>query len=100
MTDHEALYGELLADPTDDPPRLVFADWLEVHGETDFPNVPRLRSFTIRHIHANRLRADAGSGLDNLRNLNLEDLPLGGRQLNQLAHSSRLMYFHELRLVN
>jgi len=33
VTDREALYQAVLANPEDDLPRLVFADWLEEHGE-------------------------------------------------------------------
>jgi uncharacterized protein (TIGR02996 family) len=32
MSDREALYAAILAHPDDDTPRLVFADWLQEHG--------------------------------------------------------------------
>ena len=35
MTDGDALYRAILADPDDDAPRLVYADWLDEHGEPD-----------------------------------------------------------------
>jgi uncharacterized protein (TIGR02996 family) len=35
MTERQALFEAILANPDDDLPRLVFADWLEEHGETD-----------------------------------------------------------------
>jgi uncharacterized protein (TIGR02996 family) len=34
MTDREALLRSVIDSPEDDAPRLVFADWLEEHGET------------------------------------------------------------------
>jgi uncharacterized protein (TIGR02996 family) len=34
MTDREALLRSVIDSPEDDVPRLVFADWLEEHGET------------------------------------------------------------------
>jgi uncharacterized protein (TIGR02996 family) len=33
MTDRDALIAAIAADPADDLPRLVFADWLEEHGD-------------------------------------------------------------------
>jgi uncharacterized protein (TIGR02996 family) len=35
MTDEEALFAGVLAAPDDDVPRLVYADWLEEHGQED-----------------------------------------------------------------
>jgi uncharacterized protein (TIGR02996 family) len=35
VTDRDALLNAVLADPDDDLPRLVFADWLDEHGEPD-----------------------------------------------------------------
>jgi uncharacterized protein (TIGR02996 family) len=33
MSDGEALLRAVLADPRDDAPRLVYADWLDEHGQ-------------------------------------------------------------------
>jgi uncharacterized protein (TIGR02996 family) len=33
MTDRDALWAAVLAAPADDAPRLVYADWLDEHGE-------------------------------------------------------------------
>ena len=35
MDDHDALCRTIVAHPEDDLPRLVYADWIEEHGETD-----------------------------------------------------------------
>ncbi|MGE3805236.1 MAG: TIGR02996 domain-containing protein [Gemmataceae bacterium] len=35
MTSHDDFYRAVLEAPEDDVPRLVFADWLDEHGETD-----------------------------------------------------------------
>ncbi len=35
MTDRDALLGDVLADPSDDGVRLVYANWLEGHGEPE-----------------------------------------------------------------
>ena len=35
VDDHEALWRTIVAHPEDDLPRLVYADWIEEHGETD-----------------------------------------------------------------
>lgn len=32
MTHHEAFLADIIADPDDDGPRLIYADWLEEHG--------------------------------------------------------------------
>lgn len=34
-TDHEAFMRSIIADPSNDMPRLVFADWLEEHDEPE-----------------------------------------------------------------
>jgi uncharacterized protein (TIGR02996 family) len=36
MTDRDALYRAILISPTDDAPRLVYADWLDEHGDPDW----------------------------------------------------------------
>ena len=41
--DGESLYRAVLMDPNDDAPRLVYADWLEEHGELE-------RAELIRHM--------------------------------------------------
>jgi uncharacterized protein (TIGR02996 family) len=35
MNEHDAFLRKIVEDPTDDGPRLVYADWLEERGETD-----------------------------------------------------------------
>jgi uncharacterized protein (TIGR02996 family) len=35
MSSHKAFQAEILANPDDDAPRLVYADWLEDNGEAD-----------------------------------------------------------------
>jgi uncharacterized protein (TIGR02996 family) len=35
MTDRDALLNAVIADPDDDTPRLIFADWCDEHGEPD-----------------------------------------------------------------
>src|ERR1700735_2152995 len=39
----DALLAEILATPDDDAPRLVFADWLEEHGDIDRATFIRLQ---------------------------------------------------------
>jgi uncharacterized protein (TIGR02996 family) len=36
VTDRDALYPAILANPDDDTPRLVYADWCEDHGDPDY----------------------------------------------------------------
>ncbi|MBX9583175.1 MAG: TIGR02996 domain-containing protein [Gemmataceae bacterium] len=36
MTDREALYRAILDSPDDDTPRLVYADWLDDHGDPEY----------------------------------------------------------------
>jgi len=51
MSDSESLYRAILAAPADDAPRLVYADWLEEHGDME-------RAELIRHmVHFPRDRA-------------------------------------------
>jgi len=35
MSDHDALVQAILHAPDDDAPRLVYADWLDDHGDAD-----------------------------------------------------------------
>src|SRR5262245_38374918 len=35
MTDRDALWRAIIEDPDDDAPRLVFADWLDEHGDSE-----------------------------------------------------------------
>ena len=61
MDDREALTRAVAADPDDDLPRLVFADWLDEHGEADFAafvraqvelaNTPAWEPFAVRCRH-------------------------------------------------
>ena len=43
MTDAEAIFAGILADPDDDVPRLVFADWLEENGQADWAEFIRVQ---------------------------------------------------------
>jgi uncharacterized protein (TIGR02996 family) len=53
MTDREAFVRVILHNPKDDTPKLIFADWLDEHGEHDlaalirvWSELPRVQSFT------------------------------------------------------
>jgi uncharacterized protein (TIGR02996 family) len=35
LTDHSGFLADIVANPEDDAPRLIFADWLEDHGDPD-----------------------------------------------------------------
>lgn len=41
MTDRDALYAAILAHPDEDTPRLLYADWLEEHGQAKAANYIR-----------------------------------------------------------
>jgi uncharacterized protein (TIGR02996 family) len=43
MTPHEAFLQTIAADPDDDAPRLVYADWLEEHAESAFAGLIRVQ---------------------------------------------------------
>src|ERR687898_691134 len=43
FSDRDDLFRAILADPADDAPRLVFADWLDEHGEPDRAEFIRLQ---------------------------------------------------------
>ncbi|MBA4068200.1 MAG: hypothetical protein C0501_31765 [Isosphaera sp.] len=43
MSDEDALLAAILADPDDDTPRLVYADWLDEHGRHDRAEFIRLQ---------------------------------------------------------
>lgn len=43
MTDREALLAAVIREPLDDTPRLVFADWLDEHGEPEQAEFIRLQ---------------------------------------------------------
>ena len=49
MTDErEALVAAVAAEPDDDTPRLVFADWLQEHGEGDRAEFVRVQCEAAR----------------------------------------------------
>ena len=43
MSDGDALYRSVLAAPADDAPRLVYADWLDDHGDPERAEFIRLQ---------------------------------------------------------
>src|SRR4051812_40622638 len=43
MNERDALFAAVIAEPRDDAPRLVLADWLEEHGEGDRARFIRLQ---------------------------------------------------------
>jgi uncharacterized protein (TIGR02996 family) len=50
MTDADALFAAILADPADDAPRLVYADWLEEHGQPERAEFIRVQCELARDI--------------------------------------------------
>ena len=73
MTDGEAILRSVLLAPDDDAPRLIYADWLEEHGEQDRAYLIRRMvaapTYTFfwtrrlrqqRHIHSEPIRAIRG----------------------------------------
>jgi uncharacterized protein (TIGR02996 family) len=48
MTDGDSLFRAVLTNPDDDAPRLVWADWLEEHGEAGYANWLRERVAAFR----------------------------------------------------
>ena len=49
MNDRDALLTTIFADPDDDAPRLVYADWLEENGEADHAAFIRVQIELARH---------------------------------------------------
>lgn len=43
MTDRDALLAAIIAEPDEDTPRLMFADWLQENGEADRGEFVRLQ---------------------------------------------------------
>lgn len=58
MTDADALLAAVLAEPDDDGPRLVYADWLEEHDE------PKRAEFIRVQLEIARIEAEIESGED------------------------------------
>ena len=48
MSDHDALVQAILHAPDDDAPRLVYADWLDEHGDADRAEFIRVQSRMAR----------------------------------------------------
>jgi uncharacterized protein (TIGR02996 family) len=48
-TDSDALVSAIFAHPGDDTPRLVYADWLEEHGQANYAEFIRLQCAAARH---------------------------------------------------
>ena len=57
MTERQALVKAMLAEPDDDLPRLVFADWLDENGDPD------RATFTRLQVEAGRLTGEGGHRL-------------------------------------
>src|SRR4051812_1418443 len=62
MTDRDALLASIHATPDDDAPRLVFADWLDEHGEPERAEFIRLQVAQRREYETNG-RTDVLEGL-------------------------------------
>jgi uncharacterized protein (TIGR02996 family) len=55
VTDEEALLRAVIADPDDDAPRLIYADWLDEHGDSDRAEFIRLQcAIAERAPHGDR----------------------------------------------
>ena len=46
MSDADAFLDAIFAQPDDDTPRLVYADWLEEHGHADYASLNSVPSGT------------------------------------------------------
>jgi uncharacterized protein (TIGR02996 family) len=58
MTEREALVAAIAADPKDDTPRLIFADWFQENGEDDRAEFIRLQC-DLSHAHDDRAPANS-----------------------------------------
>jgi uncharacterized protein (TIGR02996 family) len=58
MSDADALLDAIWADPEDDTPRLVYADWLQEHSYADYADLIRLSCRLNREIQYPKVRAD------------------------------------------
>ncbi|MBA4063484.1 MAG: hypothetical protein C0501_07180 [Isosphaera sp.] len=76
MTDHDALLRAVCEDPRDDTPRLVYADWLQEHGQDE-------RAAFIRHDIAMSRRDEWDA--DRLRWDLVEKSSWDGAQFGRLA---------------
>ena len=66
MSDEPALLAAILANPAEDVPRLVYADWLEEHGESERAEFIRVQ-IQIPQVERERLgHTEAGRTLDNV----------------------------------
>src|SRR4051812_14383873 len=59
MTDRATFLAAIAAAPDDDLPRLIFADWLDEHGEPDRAEFIRLQCAITRGEPGDQRRADA-----------------------------------------
>src|SRR5262245_11034376 len=57
MRDADALLAAVLADPESDAPRLVYADWLQEHGDPDRAEFVRLQIGAVNTDRERRLLA-------------------------------------------
>jgi len=70
MTERDALHAAVCANPDDDTPRLVFADWLQEHGEEERAEFIRVQ-------------------------IELERLPVGKKRAAKEARAKELLDAHE-----
>jgi len=54
VTDQDAFLDAIFAAPDDDAPRLVYADWLEEHGQPEYAELIRLRCQIARLANSER----------------------------------------------
>src|SRR5215218_395524 len=80
-----ALYRAILAHPDEDTPRLVYADWLDEHGQPDRAEFIRVQcrlaranewddGYTAADVRARRLLAEHPEWLDPVRRFNADQL--------------------------
>jgi uncharacterized protein (TIGR02996 family) len=58
MTQDDAFLADIIANPDDDAPRLVYADWLEDHGQPDRAAFVRVQCQLARLPHDDERRED------------------------------------------
>jgi uncharacterized protein (TIGR02996 family) len=60
VTDHDALLAAVIANPDEDTPRLVMADWFDEHGQNDRAEFIRVQCELARWEEPNPFEHDAG----------------------------------------
>jgi uncharacterized protein (TIGR02996 family) len=96
MSDHQALLQSILDQPEDETRRLIYADWLEEHGDPDRASFVRVQCALAEQTPDDE-RWPALPNFARLRRLGLYNNAVSDGAVQKLKASPHLPRLHEVR---